>query len=176
MTLVCLIGRHGSGKSTIGTQLAAQGYRHISAGLLRRLAQSRQYPSDVPAGLISAMGRERPGALLSLATARRLVAHACTSPLTVLDGFPAAPEQIALLPPDTLFCLVWAPAALRGHRLASRAATTQRQWQPGRASGREAALAHLIAHLRCMRRCLFVRNAGAAGMTAADLLAKIART
>jgi len=176
MTLVCLIGRHGSGKSTIGARLATLGYRHISVGLLRRLAQSKQYPSDVPAGLISAMGRERPGALLSLPTALRLVAHACAATPTVLDGFPASPAQIELLPLDTIFCVVWTPPALRGTRLESRAATTKRQWTPGRASEREAALPSLIAHVRKNHRCLFLKNVASIEATAAELLEKIKRS
>lgn len=176
MTLVCLIGRHGSGKSTIGSRLAAHGYRHISVGLLRRLAQSRQYPSDVPAGLIAAMGRERPGTLLSLPTAKRLVVHACSTALAVLDGFPASPAQIELLPPDTIFCVVWTPHAMRTERLESRAATTKRQWTPGRASERESALPHLIARVRSTHRCVFVRNVGDVKHVVAELQRKIARS
>jgi hypothetical protein len=176
MTLVCLIGRHGSGKSTIGALLAVQGYRHISVGLLRRLAQSKQYPSDVPAGLISAMGRERPGALLSPLTAHRLVAHACSATPTILDGFPASRAQIELLPPDTIFCVVWTPRALRGTRLESRAATTKRQWTPGRPSEREAALPSLIAHVRKTHRCLFLKNVASIEVAAAELLEKIKRS
>lgn len=173
MTLVCLIGRHGSGKSTIGAFLAARGYRHISVGLLRRLAQAKQYPSDVPAGLISAMGRERPGALLSHLTAQRLVAHACSATPTILDGFPASPEQIALLPADTIFCVVWAPHALRNIRLENRAATTKRQWIPGRASEREAALPALIASVRKTHRCLFIKNVASIEVVAAELATKV---
>lgn len=175
MPLLCLIGRHGSGKSTIGASLASSGYRHISVGLLRRLAQSKQYPSDVPAVLISSMRRERPGALLSLPTARRLVEYACASSLTVLDGFPAAPEQIALLPADTIFCVVWTPHSLRGERLEGRAATTRRQWVPGRASEREATLPRVISHVRHSRRCLFLRNVGSVEAVVAELQRKIAR-
>jgi hypothetical protein len=176
MPLLCLIGRHGSGKSTIGARLASVGYRHISVGLLRRLAQSKQYPSDVPVVLISAMRRERPGALLSLPTAQRLVEYACSSALTVLDGFPAAPEQIELLPPDTIFCVVWTPRSLRGERLEGRAATTKRQWTPGRPSEREASLPRLIRHVRRMRRCLFLRNADELASVVPDLQRKIARS
>jgi hypothetical protein len=176
MTLVCLIGRHGSGKSTIGARLAAEGFRHISVGLLRRLAQSKQYPSDVPAGLISAMGRERPGTLLSPLTAQRLVTHACSGSPTILDGFPASPAQIDLLPADTIFCVVWTPHVLRGTRLEGRAATTKRQWTPGRASEREASLPSLIAHVRKTHRCLFLKNVASIEVAAAELKAKIGRS
>lgn len=176
MTLVCLIGRHGSGKSTIGARLALQGYRHISVGLLRRLARSGQYPSDVPAGLISAMGRERPGTLLSRSTAQRLVAYACSALPTILDGFPASPAQVELLPPDTIFCVVWTPHALREIRLEGRAATTKRQWTPGRASERETALPQLISHLRKNHRGLFLKNVESIEVVAAGLLEKIGRS
>ncbi len=36
---VFLLGPHGCGKSTIGRHLAAQGYAHISIGLIGRLAR-----------------------------------------------------------------------------------------------------------------------------------------
>lgn len=176
MPLLCLIGRHGSGKSTIGARLAAQGYRHISVGLLRRLAQSKQYPSDVPVVLISAMRRERPGALLSLPTAQRLVEYACLTSLTVLDGFPAGPEQVELLPADTIFCVVWAPHLLRAERLEERAATTKRQWIPGRPSEREATLPSLISYVRGTHRCLFLRNVGGIEAVVAKLQKKILRS
>lgn len=126
--------------------------------------------------LISAMRREKPGALLSLPTAQRLVEYARSSALTVLDGFPAAPEQIALLPPDTIFCVVWTPRALRGERLEDRAATTKRQWTPGRPSEREAALPSLIHHVRKANRCLFVRNVDEVAHVVSDLRRKIARS
>jgi adenylate kinase family enzyme len=176
MPLLCLIGRHGSGKSTIGTKLAEEGYRHISVGLLRRLAQSKQYPSDVPVLLISAMRRERAGALLSPQTAQRLVEYACSNSLTVLDGFPADPEQVKLLPADTIFCVAWTPLTLRSARLEARAATTKRQWVPGRHSEREANLPRLISHVRLSHRCLFVRNAGDLESVVAELTRKIARS
>lgn len=177
MPLLCLIGRHGSGKSTIGARLASLcGYRHISVGLLRRLAQSRQYPVDVPAILISSMRRERPGALLTIPTAKRLVDHAVGSALSVLDGFPAAAEQLSLLPVDTIFCVVWTPSALRTERLEGRAASTKRQWTPGRASEREAALPELIAHVRRSHRCLFLRNDADVESAVGELQRKIARS
>ena len=176
MPLLCFIGRHGSGKSTIGAKLAEQGYRHISVGLLRRLAQSKQYPSDVPVLLISAMRRARAGALLSPQTAQRLVEYACSSSLTVLDGFPADPEQVKMLPTDTIFCVVWTPPALRSERLEGRAATTKRQWTPGRHSEREANLPRLISHVRSSHRCLFMRNVGHIDFVVADLQRKIARS
>lgn len=160
MPLVCLLGRHGSGKSTIGAGLTEYGWTHLSVGLLRRLAQSGQFPSDVPPALIVAMRRERAGTPLSPLTAKRLVEHACAVPNMVLDGFPSSLEHLALLPPDTLFCIVWTPRLQRDARLQDRAATTKRQWTPGLPSVREAALSTVIRAARKTGRCLFLRNAG----------------
>jgi hypothetical protein len=70
--------------------------------------------------------------------------------------------------------VVWTPHALRGNRLERRAATTKRQWTPGRASEREAALPRLISHVRASRRCLFVRNVDEIGTVVAELQRKIA--
>lgn len=122
------------------------------------------------------MRRERPGALLSIPTAKRLIEHAGSSALTVLDGFPAAPEQLVLLPADTIFCVVWTPGDLRNERLESRAASTKRQWTPGRASEREAALPELILHMRRSHRCLFLRNTTDIESAVGELQRKIARS
>lgn len=168
MPLLCLLGRHGSGKSTIGAALQAFGYQHLSVGALRRVAQSNQFPSDVPAGLVSAMRRERPGAPLTPLAARRLVEHANSVGQLVLDGFPSSPDHLALLPPDTVFCVVWTPALLREARLHARAASSKRLWTPGLASAREDALPDLIRQVRRTHRCLFIANAG--NVDAATLL------
>lgn len=73
MARICLLGRHGSGKTTIGGALVQMGFTHTSVGLLRRLAQHGHFPSDVPASLMLAMRRERAGALLSPRTASLIV-------------------------------------------------------------------------------------------------------
>lgn len=173
MPLICLIGRHGSGKSTIGAELSGQGYRHLSVGLLRRLAKSNQYPADIPAVLMAAMRRERPGASLATATAMKLVALARSSENTVLDGFPASIEHAGLLPPETVFCVLWTPSTERIHRLNDRASTTQRLWQPGRQSERESALPDLLRHVRRHYRCVFVANRSEAAAVASNLLKKL---
>lgn len=171
MPLLCLLGRHGSGKSTIGALLAAAGHPHVSVGLLRRLAQARQFPSDIPPGLMLAMRRERAGAPLSPATAARLLQHVCAVPSAVLDGFPASPEHVAMLPPDAVFCVVWTPSALRDTRLEDRSAKSKRQWTPGLTSARESALPSVLRIARRSGRCIFLRNDQDAS-AAVEILAK----
>jgi dephospho-CoA kinase len=173
MTLVCLLGRHGSGKSTIGTDMIAHGFQHASVGMLRRLAQAGQFPSDVPAALMMAMRRERAGTALSTSTARKLVEYATRSPKAILDGFPSCVEHIDLLPAGTIFCVVWTPAQLRQQRLERRSETTKRVWTPGLHSEREAALPGLISALRRSRRCVFVANDATREAAIGRMLAKI---
>lgn len=158
MPLICLLGRHGSGKSTLGTILSEYGYQHTSVGMLRRLARSSQFPSDVPAALMMAIRREKAGGALSLSTAHKLIRYTCAGQNVVLDGFPSSLEHIPLLPPETVFCLVWMPARLRIQRLARRSETTKRIWTPGLHSERETSLPGLLGALRESRRCLFVAN------------------
>lgn len=174
MSLVCLLGRHGSGKSTIGADLIAHGYQHTSVGMLRRLAQASQFPSDVPAALMMAMRRERAGSAMSIPTAKKLVDYACKAPKAVLDGFPSCVEHIALLPSDTVFCVVWTPALLRLQRLEHRSDTTKRLWTPGLHSEREASLPLLLSTLRRTRRCIFVSNDSTPAVAVTQMLGKLA--
>jgi|UPI0005673C61 dephospho-CoA kinase len=173
MTLLCLLGRHGSGKSTIGADMIAHGFQHASVGMLRRLAQAGQFPSDVPAALMMAMRRERAGTALSTSTARKLVEYATKPPKAILDGFPSCVEHIDLLPADTIFCVIWTPAQLRQQRLERRSETTKRVWTPGLHSEREAALPGLISALRRSRRCVFVANDTTREAAIGRMLAKI---
>jgi dephospho-CoA kinase len=176
MALVCLLGRHGSGKSTVGADLTAYGYRHTSVGMLRRLAQAMQFPSDVPASLMMAMRRERAGAALSPSTAMKLVEYAAGSTKAVLDGFPSSVEHIPLLPADTVFCVIWTPSCLRLERLEHRASTSKRIWTPGLHSARESALPLLILSLRHSRRCIFVANDTTREAAVERLLGKLSTT
>lgn len=176
MAMICLLGRHGSGKSTIGADLVAHGFQHTSVGMLRRLAQASQFPSDVPAALMMAMRRERAGSAMSAPTARKLVDYVTKSPNGVLDGFPSRVEHIALLPADTVFCVVWTPAHLRLERLAHRSDTTKRLWTPGLHSEREATLPVLLLTLRRSRRCIFVSNASTPDAAVDRMLAKVTST
>jgi len=174
MALVCLIGRHGSGKSTVGSGLIEHGYQHTSVGMLRRLAQASHFPSDVPASLMMAIRRERAGAAMSEPTARKLIDHVTKSPLAVLDGFPANVGHIDLLPADTVFCLVWTPGRLRSQRLDHRSITTKRIWTEGIRSEREFSLPILLTALRRTRRCIFVPNEGTREAAVKKLIEKLA--
>jgi dephospho-CoA kinase len=176
MGLVCLLGRHGSGKSTVGNHLIAHGYQHTSVGMLRRLAQASQFPADVPAALMMAMRRERAGTAMSAPTAKKLVDYATKAPIGVLDGFPSCVEHVAMLPDDTVFCVVWTPAQLRLQRLEHRSDTTKRLWTPGLHSEREASLPVLLSSLRRTRRCIFVSNGATPAAAVAELLEKLAAT
>ena len=176
MAIVCLLGRHGSGKSTVGNYLTTHGYQHTSVGMLRRLAQASQFPSDVPAALMMAMRRERAGTALSAPTGKKLVDYATKAPRAVLDGFPSCVEHVAMLPDDTVFCVVWTPAQLRLKRLEHRSDTTKRLWTPGLHSEREASLPVLLSSLRRTRRCIFVSNSATPAAAVAEILAKLAAT
>lgn len=156
--LICLIGRHGSGKSTLGVELANRGIKHISVGLLRRLASAGEYPSDIPVSLMMAMRRTRAGEPLPTDTARKLLKFALQSPNCILDGFPASPEHFDLLPDTTHFGFVWAPKELRNTRLNSRSESSKRIWTPGRHSERERLLPALTMKARKTGRCVFLPN------------------
>lgn len=173
MAFICLLGRHGSGKSTIGSVMSEYGYQHTSVGMLRRLARSAQFPSDVPASLMMAIRREKAGAALSLPSARKLIHYACAVPNVVLDGFPSCLEHIPLLPPESVFCLVWTPAPLRLQRLEHRSDTTRRIWTPGQHSERETSLPGLLRELRQSRRCIFVANDATPEAAARLILGKL---
>jgi len=176
MGLVCLLGRHGSGKSTVGAGLITHGYQHTSVGMLRRLAQASQFPSDVPAALMMAMRRERAGTAMSAPTAKKLIDYATKAPQTVLDGFPSCVDHIALLPHDTVFCVLWTPSRLRLQRLEHRSETTKRLWTPGLHSEREATLPVLLSTLRRTRRCIFVSNDSTPAAAVTEMLEKLAGT
>lgn len=158
MTLICLIGRHGSGKSTLGDALVERGFKHISVGLLRRIATSGSIPADIPATLMAAMRRTMPGAPLQNDVAAKLLKYAMSFERCVLDGFPANAVHVDMLPPAAIIAVVWAPKQTRQSRLESRALTSKRQWTPGRASAREDNLATVIMHARSVRRAVFLAN------------------
>lgn len=158
MTLLCLLGRHGSGKSTLGGALVRHGYTHISVGMLRRLAMSYQFPSDVPPSLMVAMRRARGGEPLAVDIASKLIKHASSFPRCVIDGFPASVEHLDLLPRSATLALVWTPKRERERRLFERAEQTQRQWVPGRGSAREESLSAVIRTGQSKGKVLFIPN------------------
>lgn len=163
MPIVCLIGRHGSGKSTLGKAMQAYGYHHISVGTLRRLAANNQFPCDVPYALMVMMRRSAAGRPLSDEAVAKLLAHAYEFRNCVIDGFPASTEHVDMLPADCVLGYVWAPKSSLGDRLTLRAEQTVRQWTPGRASTREEQLAEVASHARSRRRVIFVPNRGDRG-------------
>lgn len=158
MALICLIGRHGCGKSSVGRALETLGFKHVSVGLLRRLANSKNCPADVPVTLMSAMRRSAPGAPLIHDTAAKLLKYVATFPSCVLDGFPSSEEHLDLLPEGVIFVLLWTPRQVREGRLTVRAAESKRQWVAGRPSLREQALAEVIRKAREAGRVRFLAN------------------
>lgn len=163
MPLVCLIGRHGSGKSTIGAALAPHGFKHISVGALRRLAINGAIPVDVPYSLLSALKRTRPGQPLQLPVAHRLLDFALGFSDCVIDGFPSISDHLALLPEHARIAYIWAPRLAREERLVARAAATSRLWVPGRPSERESNLSQLVRESRRLMEVGFFSNAGTTG-------------
>lgn len=175
MSLIFLVGRHGAGKSTVGAELVKVGYKHISVGLLRRLARAHQAPSDIPYALMSAMRRTQPGAAMPNDVARKIVAYALQFERCVVDGFPASVMHLELVPPDATVAVVCTPKTTRHARLAKRAETSRRQWVEGRRSEREESLAGLIAKARYHFSTLYVKNDGAAHLAALQLLKRIGK-
>lgn len=107
-------------------------------------------------------------------TAVKLIDYAVKTPRAILDGFPSYVAHIDLLPPDTVFCIVWTPAQLRRQRLAHRSETTKRIWTDGLHSEREAALPRLLWTLRNTRRCIFIANNSTRAVAVDQLLRKLA--
>ena len=158
MSLVFLLGRHGAGKSRVGAAMSAHGFMHLSTGMLRRLARSGNLPADIPVSLMLAMRRLQPGNPMPIDVAEKFLRHARRYPDCVIDGFPATPEHLDLLPDDATLCLLWTPADKREHRLRVRSDTSQRIWTPGRYSEREARLADVIRQARSRWKVQFVSN------------------
>lgn len=158
MALIVLLGRHGSGKSTIGSYLESYGYKHASVGMIRRLAQSRQFPVDIPVPLIISMKKEKPGQALNPQTSSLLLKFVSGLGNCVIDGFPTTIDQLHLLPKNSVFIYVGISKSVRLERLEYRAATSKRQWIPGLRSEREEALVPLLKQLRAQRKLFYVSN------------------
>lgn len=157
---ICLLGPHGSGKSAIGRHLVAQGYAHLSVGLIGRLARRRVPVADIPLSLLQVMARHTPGEALVPGAAVELLRYARTLPKVVIDGFPGHVEHLPLL--DDIeqwqFVYILTPRQIREHRLVLRAATTRRGWTAGGKSPRDALLPELCRHLRSEGRLIRVSN------------------
>lgn len=160
MPLIFLIGRHASGKSTIGAAMRANGFVHLSVGALRRIAQHRQFPADVPYPLMLELRRASAGAPLNEAASRMLLGHAQAQANCVVDGFPASVEHLAMIPAVARIVAIWAPTGARERRLEARSAATKRIWTPGQHSMREAALSGVMRAARASGRLEYVRNVG----------------
>jgi adenylate kinase family enzyme len=157
--LICFVGRHGAGKSTIGAKLAKYGYKHLSVGLLRRIGISGIYPSDVPASLIAAFRRTKAGEPLSISISEKLLKYALTFDKCILDGFPASVDHLKMLPSNATIALVCAPKSVRNLRLQHRSESTKRIWTPGGYSTREQELAEVLRIARVTRKTIFISNA-----------------
>ncbi|PNE59643.1 hypothetical protein A8H39_00395 [Paraburkholderia fungorum] len=147
---VFLLGPHGCGKSTIGRNLAAQGYVHLSIGLIGRLARRGSRPADIPVRLLQVMARHVPGEALDARAASVILDYARSLEKVVIDGFPAHVEHLALLNDIERwrFVYVLTPRQIREERLIKRAEDTKRGWTPGLKSARDGLLPALCWHLR----------------------------
>jgi adenylate kinase family enzyme len=161
MSLVCLLGRHGVGKSALGRQLGQHGFAHWSMGLLRRLASRRTFPTDIPPSLLLALGREPAGQGPSAQTAALLMELANARRNVVIDGFPTSSEHLDLLPRDAVLLYIWTPERVRLERLERRGLESRRQWAPqSRRSAREAQLASILWAARKCHCVLRIANLG----------------
>ncbi|MFP3637492.1 hypothetical protein [Paraburkholderia sp. SIMBA_054] len=155
-----LIGPHGSGKSSLGRAMTAQGYKHLSIGTLARLVKRHRRPADIPGKLLFELARHEPGTPLAPRAVDRLVEYITTLPRVVVDGFPATREHLAALGDlsEWSFVYVYTPRQVRETRLVARAETTPRGWTPGGKSERDLALPPLCGALRESKSLSFFDN------------------
>ncbi len=163
MSLICLIGRHGTGKSTFAGMLGAYGFEHFSVGTLRRLARRGEFPVDVPVSLMLALRRIPNGEMLPDGVVKQLIEIAKQSSACVLDGLPATPAHIELLPADALTIYMHTVSSIRTARLQARAEVSLRKWHADYKSTRDLSLAAVVRRLRADRRIVLVRNDGDLG-------------
>lgn len=142
--LVCLVGFHGTGKTSIARHLVKDaGFQHLSVGDLGRLARRGRVPSNVPSTLMVLLARTTPGSILDDLTAEHLVAHLFTLRATgpvVVDGFPACPGHVKFLDDRCFVAHITLSEQERNDRLLERGKQTVRQWTPGGSSARDQAL------------------------------------
>lgn len=135
---IFLIGLHGVGKTTLGRHLHQHhGWMHISLGDLGRLARSRRLPREHSTRFMGHLAAQLPGDRLSQPLIESLLGeierHRQAGPVSV-DGFPAEPFHMGLLPPGSLVFHLEVPDAQREERLLNRGEHTVRQWT-GKAQG-----------------------------------------
>lgn len=172
---IFLIGRHGTGKSTLGRASESENYKHMSVGVLRRLAGHNQYPIDIPYSLMRAFRTSPRGEPMSDSLATKLVGFLNSQPACVVDGFPGKSEHLGLLPVNSVVVYVWCGKADREHRLEARARSSMRQWNPSGASFRDKALSNLVIASRRAHLLLFHRNDGGVESVPSQILQLIAR-
>jgi adenylate kinase family enzyme len=136
-----LIGKHGTGKTTIGQFLAVKhGWTHISVGDLCRQARRNRGLSTMPLRLMAELAKTSPGEPLSRDVARQLcqaIGKINQTGMVVCDGFPSSPEHLDLLPPNSDVVWIQCQEDERARRLAMRAEETERRWTPGRQTLRD---------------------------------------
>ena len=158
MPQVFLLGRHGTGKSTIGRAMEAHGYQHVSVGALRRLAGRNEFPSDIPVSLMLALRNAPRTAPMPGNVTQHLLTYLSKLRNAIVDGFPYDVWQLRQLPHTAVLCLVWVPAAARETRLIARASASGRTWTPGGSSMRDETLPMLVKAARAEKRILFIPN------------------
>lgn len=141
--LICLLGLHGSGKTSAGRFLQNNHHvsHHISIGDLARLARSGSSPSDVPVRLIVALAKHKAGNVFDCKTAELLAEflsklvklNGCIS----VDGFPSSAEHIPLLCQGAEIWKFEVDEKERFDRLLKRSELTKRKWVAGVPSERD---------------------------------------
>jgi dephospho-CoA kinase len=170
--LLCFVGLHGVGKSTIAKAAARTACGiHISVGDLCRAARRGKVPEGWPVRLIAAFARHAPGSVLADETAELLLEFVSRivrkDYMVFIDGFPSSVGHIDVLESnDTLrgkfrIVMVECDDELRKARLLRRASETGRKWrQDMDATERDLGVAQVVDV--AMQRSLLkhVRNDG----------------
>lgn len=164
---VFLIGRHGTGKSTIGRTLESEyGWHHVSLGDLGRLARRHQLPRDFPLRFVALLSGHQPGTPLRNELVEAMLRHIeqrrGLTPVSV-DGFPSDVSHVALLPRDAVVVHVTLNEEDREMRLEQRSQSSKRMWTKGVLSSRDEALPVVLHALNAGRQVHEVCNKGTLG-------------
>lgn len=139
---IFLLGLHGAGKTTLGRYMEANhGWRHLSLGDLGRLARSRKLPREYSVRFMGHLASHPPGERLGRALIESMLSeinqHRQSRVMTI-DGFPAEPYHMDLLPEGSRVVNLILPEEVRQSRLDQRSQNTARKWtQPERPTGRD---------------------------------------
>ncbi|MBS3912800.1 MAG: AAA family ATPase [Hydrogenophaga sp.] len=150
---VFLLGLHGVGKTTVGRKLQSEhNWMHISLGDLGRLARARRLPREHSVRFMGYLASQQPGERLNRSLIDSLlleVENHRSHRLVSVDGFPAEPYHVGLLPPNSLLVHLTAPESTRTERLTKRGEATVRQWSNKSAgSQRDRDLPAILEHHR----------------------------